>query len=940
MVVPLWKQTRNDQQNTSLALPLLESYGLIVMKQLILRHRASVAALGLAALPCMATASDYAKSVLADSPAAFYRLGDSTVRGTNNLNSGLATGVVASQNLGRVHTMPGAIAGDAGRAAFFDFTSRTEIPWNAALNPKNDKPFTLEAWFYPTSDQTATGQCPINNRFAYSGVDRQGWVFFQRKPNADYAGSEGVGWNFRMFRGSGSSSGLDVLSGVPYVLGKWTHVVVVYDPKNVTDATVTMYIDGKEAVSKAWTGGSDGTQVGYFANSNDHDPAVATFGEAALAIGNYNNTAGSSLNPYFGGVDEFAFYPTQLSAEKILAHYQNATNANRTVSYTSLVQADQPSVYLHLDEEAPGADIAVNYGESRSAGHATYTEEARHPAPGAIAEGGTDGSAAFHNRNGKSTTTVPWTAGNNPGADKPLSVEFWARPMRDQQGGQCPVNNRFVGGTGRTGWVIFQRNPNTTYPASEGHGWNFRMFRGVGGSGADVNTDTDYRIGEWQHLAFTWEPVTDNGDPSGNGNNQWEGILTAYVNGVAVNTNSAALYAANLQTPEDSSVAADLGIGAYNAKSGLGSNPFEGNVDEFAIYGDYLLKPEQVLAHYQAGTNAHPAVPYENLVITAPFTGPERKGPATYLRFNEGAVSPLANAGSLEADADGHGVLANTSAAGPRPPAFKGFEANNNALDLATTKAFGALDDLGGLKLTDRVTFSAWIQPGTLTAETSPARIVARGPVTASSFVAQIFEQAKEITALNTNTTEISLRIESVDGALNYSFGSSEYTGAPDLTVERALAPVPAADLTAGQWVQLSGVYDGTHWRLYRNGTEIASAAGTGKAIAATGADWAIGSTGNGWDGAFTGAIDEVAVYPKALSAAQIQKQYTIAVNGGSNEPAQVTISLSGADATLTWTGGALQQADSFDGPYTVVSGAASPLKVTPTGSAKFYRVR
>ena len=86
----------------------------------------------------------------------------------------------------------------------------------------------------------------------------------------------------------------------------------------------------------------------------------------------------------------------------------------------------------------------------------------------------------------------------------------------------------------------------------------------------------------------------------------------------------------------------------------------------------------------------------------------------------------------------------------------------------------------------------------------------------------------------NTNTTEVSLRIVSINGALNYSFGSSEYKGAPDLTVERALAPVPAADLTAGQWVQLSGVYDGTHWRLYRNGTEIAASAGTGKAIAAT----------------------------------------------------------------------------------------------------------
>ena len=158
--------------------------------------------------------------------------------------------------------------------------------------------------------------------------------------------------------------------------------------------------------------------------------------------------------------------------------------------------------------------------------------------------------------------------------------------------------------------------------------------------------------------------------------------------------------------------------------------------------------------------------------------------------------------------------------------------------------------------------------------------------------------------------------------------------------MERALAPVPAADLTAGQWVQLSGVYDGTHWRLYRNGTEIASAAGTGKAIAATGADWAIGSTGNGWDGAFTGAIDEVAVYPKALSAAQIQKQYTIAVNGAASEPAKVTLSVSGTDATLIWSGGTLQQADRFDGPYTPVTGAVSPLKVGVTGTARFFRVR
>ena len=67
------------------------------MKHLIPTHRWSLAAACLAAVPALASASDYAKTVIADGPSAYYRLGDSTARGTNNLNSGLAAGVVASQ---------------------------------------------------------------------------------------------------------------------------------------------------------------------------------------------------------------------------------------------------------------------------------------------------------------------------------------------------------------------------------------------------------------------------------------------------------------------------------------------------------------------------------------------------------------------------------------------------------------------------------------------------------------------------------------------------------------------------------------------------------------------------------------------------------------------------------------------------------------------------
>ena len=48
-------------------------------------------------------------------------------------------------------------AGDPDLAEFFDYTTRTEIPYNAALNTPNTQPFTIESWIYPVSDQASTG---------------------------------------------------------------------------------------------------------------------------------------------------------------------------------------------------------------------------------------------------------------------------------------------------------------------------------------------------------------------------------------------------------------------------------------------------------------------------------------------------------------------------------------------------------------------------------------------------------------------------------------------------------------------------------------------------------------------------------------------------------------------------------------------------------------
>src|SRR5207249_10825970 len=179
----------------------------------------------------------------------------------------------------------------------------------------------------------------------------------------------------------------------------------------------------------------------------------------------------------------------------------------------------------------------------------------------------------------------------------------------------------------------------------------------------------------WQHLVVTWEPQVDNGD-SGNGNDQWQGTLTAYVDGVAVNTNQNILYAANRLVPEPGAnmasggAPADLTIGSYNAASTFGKEGFEGDISELAIYNNYVLTPAQILAHYQAGTNSTFGTNYAALVLNAvqEFASPITERimlPATYFRLNDPAHYPAVNSGSLGDLADGSLVVTTNTGAGP-----------------------------------------------------------------------------------------------------------------------------------------------------------------------------------------------------------------------------------------------------------------------------------
>lgn len=146
-----------------------------------------------------------------------------------------------------------------------------------------------------------------------------------------------------------------------------------------------------------------------------------------------------------------------------------------------------------------------------------------------------------------------------------------------------------------------------------------------------------------------------------------------------------------------------------------------------------------------------------------------------------------------------------------------------------------ALGNPGVLNFSGRIAIAAWIRP---TATNGIRNIVAHGH------------------HLSPNA-EVALRIN------NGRYEVLSWNGTNHLVS----ADIPAGDLN--NWVHLVGVYDGTFWQLYRNGVQIAVGSRPVGAVTVN-SDWAIGARGTGTERFFQGDIDEVRIYNRALTAAEV----------------------------------------------------------------------
>ena len=194
------------------------------------------------------------------------------------------------------------------------------------------------------------------------------------------------------------------------------------------------------------------------------------------------------------------------------------------------------------------------------------------------------------------------------------------------------------------------------------------------------------------------------------------------------------------------------------------------------------------------------------------------------------------------------------------------------ALQFNGTNALVTIPDAASLHLTTGMTLEAWVNPS----------------------------------AVNANWRDVIYK-----GNDNYYLEATSYNASrPDAGLIAGGTYADAfgtAALPANTWSFLTETYDGSTLRLYVNGTQVASTAHTGNIATSTnplqiGGDSIYGQF-------FAGLIDEVRVYNRALTAAQIQTDQATSINPSGppdttppSQPGTLTATVSSSgEVDLSW---------------------------------------
>lgn len=351
-----------------------------------------------------------------------------------------------------------------------------------------------------------------------------------------------------------------------------------------------------------------------------------------------------------------------------------------------------------------------------------------------------------------------------------------------------------------------------------------------------------------------------------------------YLNGVQVGTDTDA--GGTITTDTSLIGAAQNGV---SGKTGF----MKGSIDQVKIY-DYARSALEIKNDYLLGSTSH-----GSSVVFGQVENTDRNltdGLVMYLPLDENTANTCAGGSNDHCDKSGNtndGAQASTAANGGR---FGSAQIFNSSSDIITIADHASLD------LTTNMTLSAWVYPTTLNTEN------------------MIF-----IKAVDSDTADRAyyIRVNSAGGTSMIVVQST--------TENFAFA---SAAVTTNTWTHVVGTYDGSNIRIYTNGTLRNTTPLTGSANTNSGQIW-VGRLANQGQEMWTGTLDELRVYNRALSASEVSQLYNWRpglqaswnLDEGSGTSSVRDTSGYGLNATMNgsmttddWVAGRLGSALEFDG--------------------------
>lgn len=268
---------------------------------------------------------------------------------------------------------------------------------------------------------------------------------------------------------------------------------------------------------------------------------------------------------------------------------------------------------------------------------------------------------------------------------------------------------------------------------------------------------------------------------------------------------------------------------------------YNGQLDEFAVYTNALSAVE-IKSHYDNGLDSARTKSYSSLV--------KEKNPALYLRLGEPSLTlPVAaNSGSIGTDGDALYYAGSTPGiAGPRSPAVSGFASTNHAVRIDKAGSYIKIPSQT-LSLTE-VTFSGWVKRvGAL-----PGR------------AAIIFQRASS----GSGASGLGVNDDGVSLSYHWNDAGNTYGWNPGLTIPD----------NAWTFVALSVLPDSAVMYM---GTASGLVAAT-NTVTHEVHDFSISTIDIGLDPTassrtFTGSLDEISMFDKALDYSQINTLFKAAL--------------------------------------------------------------